>query len=516
MSTPAPVPPPAGRPPGVSAGHSRAQRDQLICIALAAILLAGIFALQPVLTAQRDAMIKQPAGASRDLAVAFPRLTLSGFRGLLATVLWIQAEDDKNNHKWKQLESDYTYIATLEPYFASVYVFNSWNQAYNLSAQWHNDKDKYKWVIDGLTHLYEGEEYSPNHPDLLVEEGHMFMLKLGSAYERIFYRKHWRYDLAHLYELNSKPGVSLTVDTSEAREVLKIVLGDATHRRNEFHASLLDGGHGLEIRDYLPDQKDPIPFRYGISPFYFAYCEYQRCLKQPTRPSTIGLPVVQSYPAMTQRLWCKDDLYYSADTLRQMFLLEDPETETFSPTSKPPAREEFDERVLELRDCYRNIQMVAPRAINDFEVYIKMRYGVDPLWGKDAENIHRKHVLETAYMRDLGKAESELFEGLVRYTLDNRADQGDAWSEKPRLTPAAADHFRKCIPLYETALQSMGAYAAKAFPPPSGGMPNTDLLDFQRYGMAVQARIQAARSMLTLEPGQRPDFTFLQHQILDR
>ncbi len=493
--------------PRVSVGQSRARRDQLICVATALILLGCIFALQPTLTQMRSNLVHEPPMTARGLAVAFPRLTLSGFRGLLATTLWIRAEDDKNNHKWQQLETDYNYIATLEPYFTSVYVFNAWNQAYNLSAQWHNDKDKYKWVLDGLMHLYEGETYNPSHPDLVVEQGHMFMQKLGGAYERIFYRSHWRYDIAHLYELNNSSKAKDSADSAEAEEVQAIVL------RPEFHAKLLEDGHGLEISDYPPGSKEPMQFRHGISPYYFGYCEYLRCLAQPTHPSSIGYQIVQSYPAMCQRLWCHDDLYYAADTMREMFLQQNPETDVISATGKPPAPEDFDERVDDLRDCFRNIQKIAPKAINDFKVYIQIRS--EGGFPQEAEGVHRKHIIETEYFQEMGLAESALFEGLVKYTLDNRTDQKDAWVEKPKVSDEAKKLFIECIPHYQKALDGMDRYAKLVFPPVSG-MPNPDYADFQKYINAVNARIEGARAMLTLEPGKKPDFMFLKDQIQER
>jgi hypothetical protein len=509
-NAPSQAPAPA-RPSNISVGQSRARRDQLICIATAVILMALIFALQPFLTSSRAALIREPEGSWKGMTIAFPRLTLGGFRGLLATALWIKAEDDKNEHRWLQLETDYNYIGTLEPYFVTVYSFNAWNQAYNLSAQWHTDDTKYKWVLDGLTHLYEGELYNPNHPDLIIEEAHMYLLKLGGAYERIYYRRHWRYDIAHLYAAPPPNGpVSKTGDT--LLEVKNFVL------RPQFNTKMLGNGHGIEITG-LPDpkdptktSKDPIPFPYGVSPYYFAHQEYQRCLDQdPRRPSTIGIQVVQAYPAMAERLWCRDDLYYSGETMREMFLSKDPETDQYSPTDKPPLKAEFTDHVLELRDCFRNVQMIAPKAINDFKLYIELRKSVGAYAARDAEGTHRKHILETQAMQQIGLAESELFEGLVQYTLDNVDDKGENWKDEPKVTisPAADQHFRKCIDLYSNALVAMDQYSQLTFPDLRPGIPNPDRGDFQQYVKTVHDRMDGARGLLTMEPGKKPDFMFL-------
>ena len=136
------------------------------------------------------------------LAVTFPRLTLGGLRGVASTYLWIQAEEDKNERRWVDLETKYDLIGALQPYFASVYVYHSWNQAYNLSAQWQEQDIKYKWVLDGLSYVYKGEDFNPSNPDIMFEEAQLLAQKLGLSFERTYYRAHWRSDISRLHELN--------------------------------------------------------------------------------------------------------------------------------------------------------------------------------------------------------------------------------------------------------------------------------------------------------------------------
>src|ERR1043165_5834890 len=78
----------------------------------------------------------------------------------------------------------------------------SWNQAYNISAQWQEQDIKYKWVVDGVSYLYKGEDFNPSNPDIMFEEAQLYAQKLGGAFERIFYRAHWRNDISRLHELN--------------------------------------------------------------------------------------------------------------------------------------------------------------------------------------------------------------------------------------------------------------------------------------------------------------------------
>ena len=37
------------------------------------------------------------------------------------------------------------------------------------------------------------------------------------------------------------------------------------------------------------------------------------------RPSSMGSRVVDAWPAMSLRLWCRDDMYYTGQALRDLF-----------------------------------------------------------------------------------------------------------------------------------------------------------------------------------------------------
>jgi len=199
-----PASPPAPAPPA-SAWRSKVLRDQAFASALGVVLL-GISALfLHQLEGARPALVREDPESEKtlsSLAVTFPRLTLGGLRGIASTYLWMQAEDDKNDRKWLELESKYTLIGALQPYFSSVYIYHAWNEAYNISAQWQEQDIKYKWVLDGIAYLYKGEDFNPANPDILYEESQLYSMKLGSAYERIYYREHWRNDITRLHELN--------------------------------------------------------------------------------------------------------------------------------------------------------------------------------------------------------------------------------------------------------------------------------------------------------------------------
>ncbi|MEI8195768.1 MAG: hypothetical protein WCI73_07665 [Phycisphaerae bacterium] len=501
--------------PRVSFGQSLARRDQLLALAAMVLCLVGVFLLQPELTRQRigtrdqqdqtkiieAGIVPPPPAAMRQLAAEFPRLTLGGFRGLLVPFLWKQAEEDKNDRKWQDLNTTYNIIGKLEPYFVAVYVFNAWNQAYNLSAQWHGIDEKYDWVLEGLGHLYEGEEFNPKNPDILLEIAQMYFLKLGGSFERITYRQMWRDGIAHQYLLEQESQTDQKVMERHKR-VRRFIL------RKQFDTELLEDprnpskvGYGIRIRGLFQNkvthEDEPLECRYGVSPFYFAYKEYKRCLAAGM-PSTTGIQIVHAFPAMSLRLWCRDDSYFAQSKIKEMF---------WKNTDGVPVAEtipDFDRRVLEIRDCFRNVQKVAPLAVEEFEKHLAVFPG--------NRSTHGKHILETQFVAQVAEAEKEMFEGLVNYYVgENRS---------PRLmTSEARRHLIACLPKYQRAIDGIQNYLDRIYPI-TNGRPQPDRADYAKFQQAMQERMEGVRTMLGAAEADGPkaqyDFSFLKSDTIER
>ncbi len=510
-----PSPPPAALDTQVSGEfrylRSKARRDQLLSCAVGAVLLGVALLIQPVLNKRRAAMIDEPDTSLKSLALNFPRLTLGGFRGLLATVLWYQAENDKEERKWMDLETKYDIIGAIEPYFVSIYVFHSWNQAYNLSAQWHAEDAKYKWVLDGLGYLYKGEQYNPDNADLILEEGNLFFLKLGGAFERIFYRAHWRDDVAGLYRLDTvSPG-----DKTDASEALRLVRTYVN--RPEFNTTeLVDAsgvkGHGVSIVDpwlfeLRKDNKaasDPMEFPYGLSPFYFGYVEYKRSLAAGAA-TTVGENIADGWPPMCLRMWCRDDLYYSYTSLILMYdsnAPTNPDPNDLDSTSKDFSQDAYNRKVEELRQCYRNVDMIAPKAVDLFQK--------DMLKYPTNRSVHVNHVLETESYHAIGAAESKLLDALVTWNAGGR-----------KMTDRDKQPFLDALPVYDNAITVTLDWVDKMYPiikDPSGGPSyiNPDRADFGRYVDALKTRKAGIENMLKTPPTEKPDMSFLQEEVVER
>ena len=83
---------------------------------------------------------------------------LGGARGIAANVLWSQAEDSRRVHDWDRLKQTVDLITKLQPHFLSIWTFQGWNLAYNVSVEWDAPEDKYEWIKKGIKFVEEGVE----------------------------------------------------------------------------------------------------------------------------------------------------------------------------------------------------------------------------------------------------------------------------------------------------------------------------------------------------------------------
>ena len=114
---------------------------------------------------------------------------LGGFRGIVADILWIRAEEQKKDHDWDRLKTTVELITKLQPHFLSIWTFQGWNLAYNVSVEWDAPEDKYTWIKEGIKFLQEGVSKNRRSPDLRWDTAWTYYHKLGFADESIILRR---------------------------------------------------------------------------------------------------------------------------------------------------------------------------------------------------------------------------------------------------------------------------------------------------------------------------------------
>src|SRR5262245_10316500 len=85
-------------------------------------------------------------------------------------------------------------ITMLQPHFLSVWTFQGWNLAYNVSVEWDAPEDKYEWIKKGIQFLQEGVRMNRKSPDLVWYTAWTYYHKIGFSDESIILRRLFRDD----------------------------------------------------------------------------------------------------------------------------------------------------------------------------------------------------------------------------------------------------------------------------------------------------------------------------------
>jgi hypothetical protein len=128
-----------------------------------------------------------PAGATIKLATL-------GLRGVAANILWEKANNYKMKKDWTNLSATLQQITRLEPHFISVWRFQAWNLSYNVSAEFDDYRERYRWVIRGVDFLREGIQRNRREPMLVWDVGWYITHKIGTADESKQFRRLFKED----------------------------------------------------------------------------------------------------------------------------------------------------------------------------------------------------------------------------------------------------------------------------------------------------------------------------------
>ena len=137
--------------------------------------------------------------------LAFTTVALGGFRGLISNFLWIRANDLQQDDKFFEAAQLADWITKLEPTFPSVWIFQGWNMAYNISVKFKDFPDRWRWVEHGIELLRdEGLRYNPNSVDIYRELGWFFQHKMGANLDdaNMYYKSQWAGEMKSFFGPN--------------------------------------------------------------------------------------------------------------------------------------------------------------------------------------------------------------------------------------------------------------------------------------------------------------------------
>jgi len=179
--------------------HLRDRIILFVCVVLAVGLLIGAGMQLNSINRRRedmDLIIDKPENIPPSLA--FATGATGAFRGLVVDILWMRADKLKEEGQFFDARQLAEWITILQPRFASVWEFQAWNMAYNISVAIPATQpdQRWQWVKNGYELLRDEaiDKYKLKNITLYRELGRIFQHKIGGVSDDV--HKYYKLQLA--------------------------------------------------------------------------------------------------------------------------------------------------------------------------------------------------------------------------------------------------------------------------------------------------------------------------------
>lgn len=168
---------------------------QVVCVFVTVVCLLGAATLAPIIDKQRvdlqlNFTVTEEMGRDMPPEVALAVTCLGAFRGLIVNFLWARTETLKQAGKYYEANTLAETITTLQPRFGQVWLFQSWNMAYNISVGTQTPQERWEWVSKGIELLRDrGIPYNETNIALYQQLSWTFFHKIGKHTDDA----HWYY-----------------------------------------------------------------------------------------------------------------------------------------------------------------------------------------------------------------------------------------------------------------------------------------------------------------------------------
>jgi len=145
----------------------------------AAALLDPIYSLRKEYKLQSENPLKDKQISAE---LRLPPVILFTFRALAIDYLWIRAEKLKDDGQYFDALHLARMICALQPNLASVWDFQAWNMAYNISVTLPTPQQRWNWVRAGYELLRDkGLQYNPHSLKIYRSLAWTFQHKIGAV-----------------------------------------------------------------------------------------------------------------------------------------------------------------------------------------------------------------------------------------------------------------------------------------------------------------------------------------------
>ncbi len=172
---------------------------QALAITLGAALLLASSRLTPQINSVRASLVTQGAFASQvniPPEYAFAVQAFGAFRGLITNIAFMRAEQYKNEGRHYDAMQLANWICMLQPHFPSVWEFQAWNMAWNISVTTWTPEERWNWVYNGAKLLRDyGIQFNPNATNLYKQLAWIFVNKMSDTVDEhhLTYKRNWAY-----------------------------------------------------------------------------------------------------------------------------------------------------------------------------------------------------------------------------------------------------------------------------------------------------------------------------------
>ncbi|MDB6029026.1 MAG: hypothetical protein JWM68_5249, partial [Verrucomicrobiales bacterium] len=224
-------------------------------VALMLLLLFGVSRAQRELNRSRDTLglTKITPLENAPPVLAFTTVALGGFRGLIANVLWIRADELQQEDKHFEMVQLADWITKLEPHFVQVWTVQAWNMAYNISVKFPAPEDRWRWVRRGIELLRDdGIRFNPDETLLYRELSWFFQHKIGQNLDDAhkYYKSEWFREMDTLF--GGKPNFEELLNPKTDQQKQRVKVLRETYKMDPQIMREVDQNYGpLEWR--LPD-----------------------------------------------------------------------------------------------------------------------------------------------------------------------------------------------------------------------------------------------------------------------
>ena len=173
------------------------QRDtlnQLVAASVMVVCLAasGVLAVSLTSSSGRNRLVYTERAVEGDPPQVAAGIAMGAFRGLFVNILWIRANQMKEDGRFYEAMDLARAITKLQPRFPQVWVFHAWNMAYNISVATQTPQERWQWVQAGIN-LLRAQGIPANPNDLLIhkELAWIFLHKIGGYMDdaNLYYKR---------------------------------------------------------------------------------------------------------------------------------------------------------------------------------------------------------------------------------------------------------------------------------------------------------------------------------------